>query len=98
MSDPKAAARAPRGRVLVRARVPGRPATRPTAGAAIDAFISAYPASPRVPDLLYQRGRILYSKGDYEDALKVFAAFSTAAPRATSFPRPSIGAASASMP
>jgi TolA-binding protein len=51
-----------------------------TAGASIDAFIAAYPASQRVPDLLYQRGRILYSKGDYEGALKVFSAFAAASP------------------
>jgi outer membrane protein assembly factor BamD (BamD/ComL family) len=51
-----------------------------TAGAAIDAFIAAYPKSPRLPDLLYQRGRLLYAKGDYEGALKVFAAFSSTAP------------------
>jgi TolA-binding protein len=51
-----------------------------TAGASIDAFISAYPSSPRLPDLLYQRGRILYTKGDYEGALKIFSAFATAAP------------------
>jgi TolA-binding protein len=57
-----------------------------TAGASIDAFISAYPSSPRVPDLLYQRGRILYSKGDYEGALKVFSAFSSAAPTSDLMP------------
>jgi TolA-binding protein len=57
-----------------------------TAGASIDAFISAYPASPRVPDLLYQRGRILYTKGDYEGGLKVFSAFSAAAPKSDLMP------------
>jgi len=57
-----------------------------TAAASIDAFISAYPTSPRLPDLLYQRGRILYTKGDYEEALKVFAAFSEAAPNSDLFP------------
>jgi len=57
-----------------------------TAEASIDAFISAYPTSLRVPDLLYQRGRILYSKGDYEGALKVFAAFSQAAPSSDLMP------------
>ena len=57
-----------------------------TAGSSIDAFISAYPKSPRVPDLLYQRGRILYAKADYEGALKVFAAFSSAAPSSDLLP------------
>jgi TolA-binding protein len=57
-----------------------------TAAAAIDAFVAAYPTSPRLPDLLYQRGRILYTKGDYEEALKVFAAFSEAAPNSDLFP------------
>jgi TolA-binding protein len=57
-----------------------------TAAASIDAFIAAYPTSPRLPDLLYQRGRILYTKGDYEEALKVFAAFSEAAPSSDLFP------------
>jgi TolA-binding protein len=57
-----------------------------TAGASIDAFISAYPSSPRVPDLLYQRGRILYSKADYETALKVFSAFISAAPNSDLMP------------
>ena len=57
-----------------------------TAGASIDAFISAYPTSPRVPDLLYQRGRIQYSKGDYEGALKVFSAFAAAAPSSDLIP------------
>lgn len=57
-----------------------------TAGASIDAFISAYPNSPRVPDLLYQRGRIQYSKGDYEGALKVFSAFTAAAPSSDLLP------------
>ncbi len=57
-----------------------------TAASSIDAFISAYPTSPRLPDLLYQRGRILYTKGDYEEALKVFAAFSEAAPDSDLFP------------
>jgi len=33
-----------------------------------------------VADLLYQRGRILYSRGDYEGALKVFSAFASMAP------------------
>ncbi|MDP3177274.1 MAG: tetratricopeptide repeat protein, partial [Spirochaetaceae bacterium] len=37
-----------------------------TASASIEAFLSAYPTSPRVPDLLYQRGRIFYAKADYE--------------------------------
>jgi outer membrane protein assembly factor BamD (BamD/ComL family) len=57
-----------------------------TAQASIDAFIAAYPTSPRLPDLTYQRGRILYSKGDYEGALKVFAAFSSQAPKSDLMP------------
>lgn len=57
-----------------------------TAGASIDAFISAYPKSPRVADLLYQRGRILYSKGDYESSLKVFSAFVSLAPSSDLLP------------
>jgi outer membrane protein assembly factor BamD (BamD/ComL family) len=53
---------------------------RATASASIDAFIAAYPGSPRLPDMLYQRGRLLYSKAEYEEALKAFAAFAEAAP------------------
>jgi len=56
------------------------------AAASIDAFVSAYPTSPRLPDLLYQRGRILYSRGSFEEAIKVFAAFSEAAPDSDLFP------------
>ncbi len=50
-----------------------------TAEKSIDAFIAAYPKSPRVADLLYQRGRILYSRSDFEGALKVFSAFASMA-------------------
>jgi TolA-binding protein len=85
MSDPKAKAERPEAAywsVLAYLAV----GDSTTAGASIDAFISAYPASPRVPDLLYQRGRILYTKGDYEGALKVFAAFATAAPASDLYP------------
>ncbi len=56
------------------------------AAASIDAFLAAYPTSPRVPDLLYQRGRILFAKGDYEGALRVFAAFAAAAPSSDLMP------------
>ena len=59
---------------------------RDTASASIDAFMAAYPASPRLPDLLYQRGRLLYAKGDYEAALKAFAAFAEAAPKSDLLP------------
>jgi len=79
MSDPKAKAERPEAAywsVLAYLAV----GDSATAGASIDAFISAYPSNPRVPDLLYQRGRILYTKGDYEGALKIFSAFATAAP------------------
>jgi TolA-binding protein len=85
MSDPKAKTERPEAAywsVLAYLAV----GDQATAGASIDAFISAYPQSPRVPDLLYQRGRILYSKADYEGALKVFAAFSSAAPTSDLFP------------
>jgi TolA-binding protein len=63
MSDPKASIERPEAAywsVLAYLAV----GDQATAGASIDAFISAYPKSPRVPDLLYQRGRILYSKAD----------------------------------
>jgi TolA-binding protein len=85
MSDPKAKAERPEAAywsvlAYLAAGDPG------TAGASIDAFISAYPSSPRVPDLLYQRGRILYTKGDYEGSLKVFSAFSSAAPASDLMP------------
>jgi TolA-binding protein len=85
MSDPKAKAERPEAAYwsVLAYLAAGDQAT---AGASIDAFISAYPASPRVPDLLYQRGRILYSKGDYEGGLKVFSAFSAAAPKSDLMP------------
>jgi TolA-binding protein len=85
MSDPKAKAERPEAAywsVLAYLAV----GDSGTAGASIDAFISAYPTSPRVPDLLYQKGRILYSKGDYEGSLKVFSAFSSAAPTSDLMP------------
>jgi TolA-binding protein len=79
MSDPKAALERPEAAYWsVLAYLAA--GDQSTAGSSIDAFISAYPTSPRVPDLLYQRGRILYSKGDYEGALRVFSAFSLASP------------------
>ena len=57
-----------------------------TAEKSIDAFIAAYPKSPRVADLLYQRGRILYSRSDFEGALKVFSAFASMAPSSDLIP------------
>lgn len=57
-----------------------------SAAAAIDAFLAAYPSNPRIPDLLYQRGRILFARGDYEGALRVFAAFAESAPRSDLIP------------
>ncbi|MGA2548049.1 MAG: tetratricopeptide repeat protein, partial [Rectinemataceae bacterium] len=85
MSDPKATAERPEAAYWsVLAYLATGDQT--TAGASIDAFISAYPTSPRVPDLLYQRGRIQYSKGDYENALKVFSAFAAAAPSSDLLP------------
>jgi TolA-binding protein len=85
MSDPKAKAERPEAAYwsVLAYLAAGDQAT---ADASIDAFISAYPKSPRVPDLLYQRGRILYSRGDYEGALKVFAAFSSSAPSSDLLP------------
>lgn len=59
---------------------------RDTAFASIEAFLSAYPSSPRLPDLLYQRGRLFYAKGDFEAALKAFAAFAEAAPQSDLLP------------
>jgi outer membrane protein assembly factor BamD (BamD/ComL family) len=85
MSDPKAKAERPEAAYWA---VLAYLATgdQSTAGASIDAFVSAYPTSPRVPDLLYQRGRILYTKGDYEAAIKAFAAFAQAAPASDLLP------------
>jgi TolA-binding protein len=85
MSDPKATAERPEAAYwsVLAYLAAGDQAT---AGASIDAFIAAYPTSPRVPDLLYQRGRIQYSKGDYENALKVFSAFAAAAPSSDLLP------------
>jgi len=57
-----------------------------SASSAIDAFVAAYPRSPRLPDVLYQRGRLLYAKADYEEALKAFAAFAEAAPASDLLP------------
>ena len=85
MSDPKAAAERPEAAywsVLAYLAV----GDQSTAEASIDAFVSAYPKSPRVPDLLYQRGRILYSKADYEGAIKVFASFTDIAPKSDLLP------------
>jgi tetratricopeptide (TPR) repeat protein len=46
----------------------------------IDAFLAAYPENPRVADLLYQRGRLLYAASNYEVALRTFAGFIETAP------------------
>lgn len=59
---------------------------RDGAASTIDAFLAAYPFSPRVPDMLYQKGRILYLKGRYQEALQVFAAFARAAPASDLMP------------
>ncbi|HET7839336.1 MAG TPA: tetratricopeptide repeat protein, partial [Rectinemataceae bacterium] len=56
------------------------------ASSSIDAFLSAYPPSGRVPDLLYQKGRLLYLKQDYEGALRSFAAFADVAPSSDLMP------------
>jgi TolA-binding protein len=85
MSDPKATAERPEAAYwsVLAYLAAGDQAT---AGASIDAFIAAYPKSPRVADLLYQRGRILYSRGDYEGSLKVFSAFAASAPSSDLLP------------
>jgi outer membrane protein assembly factor BamD (BamD/ComL family) len=57
-----------------------------TAFASIDAFVAAYPTSPRLSDMLYQRGRLYYAKADYESALKAFAAFAEASPKSDLMP------------
>lgn len=85
MSDPRAATERPEAAywsVLAYLAV----GDQATAEASIDAFMAAYPKSPRVADLLYQRGRILYTKGDYEGALKVFSAFVSSAPSSDLLP------------
>jgi tetratricopeptide (TPR) repeat protein len=46
----------------------------------IDTFLAAYPESPHVADLLYQRGRLLYAASNYEAALRTFAGFIETAP------------------
>lgn len=53
---------------------------RAAATKAIDAFLAAYPDSPHVADLLYQRGRLLYAASNYEAALRTFAGFIETAP------------------
>jgi TolA-binding protein len=50
------------------------------ASKAIDSYLTAYPDGARVPDLLYQRGRLLYAKGDYDAALGSFSSFVSLAP------------------
>lgn len=47
---------------------------------AVDTYLSSFPNGQRVPDILYQRGRILYAKASYEEALKSFSAFLASAP------------------
>lgn len=47
----------------------------------IDSFLRLWPRSARVPDLLYQRGRLQYLKADYEGAIRTFASFVESAPR-----------------
>ena len=53
---------------------------RTTAERSIQAYLSSWPEGPRVPDLLYQKGRILFAKNDWQGALLAFAAFMNAAP------------------
>jgi TolA-binding protein len=47
---------------------------------AIDDYLAAYPEGERLPDLLYQKARILFSKGDFETALTTFSSFVNVAP------------------
>jgi len=51
-----------------------------TAEKSIQTYLEAWPNGPRVPDLLYQKGRILYGRQDWQGALVAFAAFMTDAP------------------
>jgi TolA-binding protein len=85
MSDPKATAERPEAAYwsVLAYLAAGDQAT---AEASIDAFVTAYPTSARVPDLLYQLGRIHFSKGEYEDALKVFSTFTSVAPTSDLLP------------
>ncbi len=46
----------------------------------IDAFLASYPNHPYVADILYQQGRLLFNRGDYEPSLRVFLSFIDKAP------------------
>lgn len=79
LSDPKAEAERPSAvywSVLTYLALGDKTA----AGKAIDDYLSTYPEGERAPDLLYQRGRLLFAKADYEAALSTFSAFVTASP------------------
>ncbi len=85
LADPKAAAERPEASYWsALAYIASGDAVN--ASASIDAFLSAYPTSGRVPDLLYQRGRLLYQKADYDGAIRSFAAFADIAPSSDLMP------------
>lgn len=47
---------------------------------AIDAYLQSWPTGERMPDLIYQLGRIQYARGDFENALRSFSSFIAASP------------------
>lgn len=50
------------------------------AESAIDSYLATWPEGDRAPDLMYQKGRILYQKGGYEGALTTFSSFIAMSP------------------
>ncbi|MCX7025794.1 MAG: tetratricopeptide repeat protein [Spirochaetes bacterium] len=46
----------------------------------MDAFLASYPNHPYVADILYQQGRLLFNKSEFEPALRVFVSFLEKAP------------------
>ncbi|MDA8411454.1 MAG: tetratricopeptide repeat protein [Treponema sp.] len=57
-----------------------------TAERSIQVYLTTYPKGARVPDLLYQKGRIQYGRNDWQGALVSFAAFMQAAPSHELYP------------
>ncbi len=53
---------------------------------AIDAYLSAWPDGERRADLLYQRGRLLYARGEFDPALASFSEFVSSAPEHSLIP------------
>lgn len=52
----------------------------------IDRFIASFPSESRIPDAQYQKGRVLYLLGKYEDSIKTLYMYITGSPEHSMVP------------